>query len=647
MHRLSVSGLAVALALAGCASGPATLTPQELSAARQAGNLEGLYDQYALRLTGQKLTTPAGQQAVAQLNDIGTQLARSLEQDIRGELRQQSTANGLVALPIMDAQLARLPKMQKWSPETHDRLAAELHALRDRTRTRITAQQNQLARFTEDELGQRVAVLDDLALLTGDERYRRESVDVVTTLRRKAEEALKGEQYGEARRALLALQQVSPEDRSLNSQLTRVDARLFEKRFWDSLADDRPDDAYTEFMNLAQAPGFPAILQHLSTSSDDMVAHFIAQAGVALSENRLADAYVRLNQARDLRHQTGGADSPRTPQEEAFLKAVNARYEATSTAGQVGLALGYLKVIERFQPDFPGLRTHLRTTLEATLEAATPKLGTPDFSAPPGHSESASAVAANVTRHMLDKIPHDLRIIEYAPYQANLHGREPAGAQADALARSGLLLVQGKILELRVDTTENLSTKTLRVATGSTSIANPAHEQWAALTESQRATLAEPPRLVMQQEMEDITINLQVTRKVGILEAAYRLVEAATDKVLASGSETARVEYADEGNEGVEIGQFRMPARLASLPADADILQMLTGKISDVIGSKLEQELKNPERRHAEAALRHAENGDAARAAEEQARAFALATLKGQDATQSRLALEEYALKAR
>ncbi|MES2917681.1 MAG: CsgG/HfaB family protein [Pseudomonadota bacterium] len=645
MHRLSLTGLAVALSLAGCASGPAPLTQQELSAAQQSGSLEGLYEQYTLRLAGQKLSTPEGQKAVAQLNDIGHQLARKLEQDVRSELNQQSTASGLVPLPIVDAQLARLPKMQKWSPEKHSRMVAELNELRGRTQARITAQQNQLARFTESELGQRVAVLEDLAKLTGDDRYSRESADMVTTLRNKAEAALKNEQYGEARQALKALQQVAPEDQTIGSQITLADARLFEKKFWDSLADGKLDDAYTQFMSLSQAPEFPEILKRLSKSSDDMVAYFIAQAGVAVTENRLADAYTLLNQARDLRSKTSGASSPRTPQEEAFLKAVYSRYQEAGKAGQTGLALGYLKVVERFHPDFPGLRASLRTTLEATLGKAMRKVSTAAFSDPPGSPEFGGAVAAKVTQHLFERIPNDIRIIERDQFQAILREKELGASQVNELA-SADLLVQGKILESRVDTTENRSKKTMRVVTDTGSVSNPAHEQWAALPESQRAKLAEPARLLTQEKKEDITINLQIMRKVGIISASYRLVEARTGKVLATGSETAKVEHTDEGNEGIELGQFRMPFKLASLPADTEILQKLTEKISDVIGSKLEQELKNPEVRYAEAARRYAEEVDAVMAAENQAYAFAIASLKGQDATQQRLALEQYALKA-
>ena len=164
MSRLTVSGLALAISLAGCASAPPTLSQQELQSAQQNGSLEALYDQYAAKLAGQKLNTPEGQKAQQQLNELGAQLGGKLEQEIRSELNQQGTASGLVPLPVIDAQSAKLPKLQKWSPEKYSKLAAELNELKGRTQARITSQQNQLAKFTEgDEVGE-IAAQHNVAL---------------------------------------------------------------------------------------------------------------------------------------------------------------------------------------------------------------------------------------------------------------------------------------------------------------------------------------------------------------------------------------------------------------------------------------------------------------------------------------------------
>jgi hypothetical protein len=646
MSRFALTGIVLAIGLTGCATPLPTVTSQQLNAAQQSGNLATVYDQFEAQLLGKKLTTPEGQKAQTQLNEIGDQLASQREQEIHSALNQQGTASGLVPLPVIDAQIAKLPSMQKWSPERHSKLTAELNELKGRTQARVTAQQNQLAKLTENDLGQRVAVLDEIAKLTGDDRYSRERTAVLTTLRQQASDALQNEHYDEAKQALTALKQANPDDKTVSTQLTLADARLFEKKFWDALADGHLDNAYTQFMNLSQTPEFPEILKRLNKSSDEMVAYFVAQAGSATNENRLADAYKLLTQARDIRVKTN-ASATRPPQEDAFLSAISVRYHTAIKAGEPGLALGYLKVIEGFNPDFPLLRTDLRTTQDAAISKATKKIGTASFSdAANNNMEFGGAVAAKVTQYIFDKIPNDIRLIERDQLQAILREKDIGAAQTNSLA-SADYLIQGKILESRVDSTEDRSKKTMRVVTDTLSVNNPSHDQWAALTESQRAKQPEPTRTITQEKKEDVTINLQVMRKVGIISASYRLVEAKTGKVLATGSDSAKAEYTDEGNEGVELGQFHMPFKLASLPANSEIMEKLTDKISSAIGEKLVVELKNPELHYVETAKRSASEGDLAMAAENMAYALALSSQKGQDTAALRRTLEQYAVQAR
>lgn len=370
MSRLTLTGIALAVSLAGCASAPPMLTQQELTSAQQTGNLETLYEQYATRLASYKLTTPEGQSALAQLNEIGNQLASKREQEIRHELSQQSAANEVIPLPVIEAQIARLPQMQKWSPEKHGKLAAELNTLKKRTQARIKAQQDALASLTEGEMGQRPALLAELTRLTGDNRYDTERSDVIRRLHHRAEESFQNGQYNVARDALLALKQATPDDKSLDGRLTLVDARLFEKQFWDTLASGQTDKAHAQLMSLSQSLEFPALLKGMSRSADDMVAYFVAEAGTATAENRLDAAYKLLGQARDIRLRTN-ASAARSPQEDAFLATVHARYQAASQS-HPGVAFGYLKVIENFNPDYPGLPDEADILPTLTARATTP-----------------------------------------------------------------------------------------------------------------------------------------------------------------------------------------------------------------------------------------------------------------------------------
>lgn len=646
MTRFAFSSLACALLLAGCAPTKPLISQEEVQAARQGGNLEAAYEQFATRLASQKADSPAAQAAQTQLREIGTQLAGKLEQDIRQDLNQYSTASGLVPLPVLDAINGKLARMERWDKERFLKLGSELAEARKKTTSRIDSLQKQRAQQDDNQMSQRMSTLADLALLTGDDRFSKERTDAMETLRKRAEEAFQAEQYGEAKKALQALQQIAPEDKQINTQLLQADARLFEKKFWDALGDGKLDDAYSQFMTIAQTPQFPEVAKRLSKSSNDMVDYFVAQAAAATTDNKFGDAYKLFSQARDIRLKLNPEATGVLPQEQTFCQQLFQRYQNSQKQGTPGIALGYLKIIETFNPEFPGLRGLLRTTTETVVSRATRKVSTAAFASEAGKAEFGGAIAAKVTQHLFDKIPNDLKLIERDQFQAILREKEIGASTAKSELVSADYLIQGKILESRVDTTEKASKKTMRVITETVTETNPEYDQWAALPEEKRRNRAEPARTLQRDKKEDVTINLNIVRKVGIISASYRLVEATTGKVLATGSETAKAEYTDEGNEGVELGNFHMPFKLPSLPSDTEIFDKLVGKISETIGDKLVVELQNPETRFVQTSQRYAEEGDFNAAAEQAAYAFTLATQKQQETTTLRRNLEKYSAQA-
>lgn len=645
MSRLKVTGIAaaIALSLGGCASSPPPLGQLRVQEARQQGDLKALYDQNTARIAGKNLRSRKGHEALVQHNAMGTQLAQNLEEQFRREQKEQLTPEGLVPLPLIEAQVAQAPETIKWDFAIYRKLTDELTATREKTRAGIAAQQEQLSKLGQEDVVQRVAVLQSLAGLTRDERYSREREDVIAGLRKKIDDAIKSERYGDAKLALGDLQQITPDDKTIPTQLLLVNTRLFEQEFWSQLGDGLADDAYAQFMTLSEE--FPDSLQLLGGAVNDMVSYFIAQAGTAFSENRMADTYRLLNQVRDLRAKINAQPTERAPQEEAFLKAMFARYEAASKADQTGLALGYLKVIERFDPQYPGLQDSLRATQELALAKATKKMELAAFTNASGNTEFGTAVAAGLTQHLSDKMPKGIQLVDRkqaeAAAPAKKKGKKAAKA-AEAVAAD--YLIQGQILESRVDSSNDPGQKTMRVVTGTETVDNPAHLEWAALPEAQRATLPEPERTLTQEKSEDVAVDMQVLRKVGVVTASYRLVDAKTGTVLATGTETVREELMDEGNKGVEIGQFKLPLKQAHLPSDTEILQKLTARISGVIGDRLVQQLQSPEVRYAEAAKRFVQEGNLAMAAENEAYSFTLATLNGQQT--SAQTLEQYAITA-
>ena len=649
MNRLALTSIAIAIMLAGCASNLPTVTDQDITTARENGTLETVYDNYATQLSQLDLNSPEGTKAKARLNYVGSLLADQREKQIRQDISQNTPASGLLPLTVINRNIARLPKMAGWDKTRYEALKKELADQTTKTMDHITSQQAALSQLTEDQLAPRLVILDDLGVVTGDPRYAKERSDSLASMQAKADAAMKAGQGEAAIRALKSLQQVAPNDPTINQQLVLANTKLFERKFWDALAEGRLDDAYTQFMGLSQTTEFAEVMKSLSKSTEDMSSYFLAQAGNALAGGHLDTAFKLLGQARDIRLKinpnAGPADAP--PQEQSFLDAVFARYKIAAGNNQTGLALGYLNAINDFQPDYPNLRPLMAVTGNKVLARAVLKVSTAAFTDPNGSTEMGGAVAGRVTQRLFEKIPQDVKIIERDQFEAILREQQIGNAnngQGKENLVSADYLIEGKLTESRVDTSESQSKKTMRVVTETQTLTNPDYNTWLTLSDSQRKSYAEPAHTISQDKKEDVTINMQIVRKVGLMSTTYRLVEAKTGHVVATDSETAKDEFSDQGNEGVDLGQFHLPFKLASLPSDTEILQKLTDKISASIGDKLVKELANPAVRYMQAAQRYADENDLVSASEQAANALIMAQQDKQETKDIRKSLEGYAL---
>jgi hypothetical protein len=140
----------------------------------------------------------------------------------------------------------------------------------------------------------------------------------------------------------------------------------------------------------------------------------------------------------------------------------------------------------------------------------------------------------------------------------------------------------------------------------------------------------------------DVTIH----RKVGIFSSSYRLIDAQSAKVIYADSVRRKVEHQDESNEGIELGEFSMPFKLAELPSDTEILTQLADEVSLEIGKRIAEVLKDPEDKYRATALRFASEGNFAGASEQAAYAVVLLDRKGKDSADLRKSLREYAVAA-
>ena len=170
-----------------------------------------------------------------------------------------------------------------------------------------------------------------------------------------------------------------------------------------------------------------------------------------------------------------------------------------------------------------------------------------------------------------------------------------------------------------------------------------------ALKDRDKKKTPEPPATIVRDITEDVKFDVTAVRKVGIISVSYRVVEASSGRVVFTDSLQDRQEFQDEGHQGVKLGDFNQETDFVELPPDIEILsgdKGLADKISDAIGKKLVDFLKNPEDQYEKDATRSVDEGDFASASTKIAYAIALREAKSKNVGPLREHLRSYAMQS-
>ena len=630
VRRAALALAGALLLLAGCATKGTQVTDADIQAARAAGTLEALFERVDAELQAEG--SRPSEKTVAVRAQIGSLLGAELEEEIEARLATSRGLGRAASLDVIESARAELAPMERWDPARYARVSATLDREADTTRNAIAGIEEKLQALPEDAFQARLEAIAQLVELAGQGTakaapYEARRDDLLLGLTRGADEAIRNEQLSDAQELLRMAQEVDPENAEIEGQLAIVDAQLFEQRFWKALEDGRPDGAYQMLREISSDPNFDAVRQRLAPSAAPMADYFVALAAEATGKGQLTDAYRWFSQARSIRELLGADATGPLPEEAPFVDLVKKHYWAARKENRPALAWAYLSVIVRLEDSSPSLRRMIRETRELVLAAAVKRVTAMPFEESGDGPEFGEAVSSKVIQHLFESIPQDIRIIEREQLSDILREQE-IGNKKSELA-SADFIIQGDILEAKVDTNEKQGRKTMRVVTETVTEQNPAYLRWLELDSGDRKKIEQPPAEITRDRKEDVSVDVTLHRKVGIFSVAYRVIDADSAKVIFTDSVREKEQYEDTSTEGVELGSFQMEFKLASLPSDLEILAQLADEISTQIGGRLAEVMAEPEKRYTESGQRYVDEGNFESASESFAYAFVLIERKG------------------
>lgn len=620
--RLSLAIALPALLLVGCAAQKPLFSPVDLANAERAGTLSNLYNQGKASLVGKDRSKKHQAPLFAELDAVGRKLSSELDNKLRGQMNAARLPSGLLPMSRLSEIRGEAEPIRTWEQPRHEVLLKELEREMGATQKAIAEVEAKLGTLPEKAQSAQREALASLEQLTGDTRYGEQRNVMLSRLRAQYEEAIGTDQFDQA----LALLEELPVDENTASARLELQTRLFEKRFNDSLAENKPDEAYSLFVTLTDSPNFDSVKERIRPVGVDMANYFIALGSESLASGNIPESWRWFSQARNIRVKLTN-DAETIAEEKPLIDRLQRGFDAAKADQAMGVALGYLFAIQELSPYHPTLARDMSTTAEEVNRKAIRSGRIAPFASASGSVDYSGAIATAVTEYLFQRIPEDLRIIS----------GDTQGITVD-------YIISGSINEARIETNEQKTLKKMRVVTEKGVMRpNPKHDEWLKLSDRERKRTPQPPAQLPFDRQEDISFNVTQLQKVGYYSVAFRLVRAETGEVIYTDSLTLKRELADEGNEGVELGHFKLDAKAALLPPDIEILNQLTIEASKEIGQRLAAKAGGLERHYAEEAKAAAANGNAILAAERYAASVMVGRRKQVDINDELVALKQAA----
>ena len=584
-----------------------------------------LYKQSSALLQGKDKTQYAND--FTTLKKMGEKLV-SLKQNDIGEMISQS------ALKSGEVPLANLLKQKEsitnsgiegvnWQP-----LLDTLNTHISKTNSAITERKSALEGDTVSD-ADKLVLLDDLHKLSDDPLWLKERNQLIDDIVEEIRQAkIEGNLTTDLREKIDLVRENRPDDQVLAKELIAVSAEIYQQDYFKALSEGDADKAYSVFITMSESKDFEQIKSNLTDSSQKMVDYFVALADASVKEpSNLSQSYRWYNQARVVTQKLDLKSKP-LEGEVALTEQLMAKFTELKEAQLDTIAFAYLHYVKEFSPTYKGLRQMLSEQEEKVNSLAIKRISTTKFSGTEQQGYS-DVVSSNITQYMFTNIPNDVRIVEREQYEAIIREKDLGGNQNNLTAVD--LLVTGSILDAKVDTTKTEGKKIMRVTVGQEEIPNPAYVSWLELSARERKKVEKPSATIKVDKQENVSANITKHRKVGIFSVSYRLVDAASGRILYPDSITEEQEYSDESREGVEMGDFKMEFKLADLPSDVKILDGLAKTVSEKIGSSLVEKLKDQDSRYMAEADEFANDKSCDKESDRLAKALVIMKAKGKD----------------
>ncbi|MEK6531118.1 MAG: CsgG/HfaB family protein [Deltaproteobacteria bacterium] len=333
----------------------------------------------------------------------------------------------------------------------------------------------------------------------------------------------------------------------------------------------------------------------------------------------------------------GMMDFP-TQELNSFLDALSSKAKKEAERENFGVSYQFAKMVKDIDPYFTGIGEQVKRLEDTLTQRAVKGVAVMSFASPTYNPEAGKTFSAGIIHFLYKNLGTDIKVVEregmekiLKEYEVKVVGQTEQRSRENILHLLGAdYLLFGDVLDFRVEAAHNEVFKTVRAKTQTEKTRNPEYDAWVKRRDSGDAAGMPPPTHILKPVYEDIKYKVTMHKKVGIAKASYRVVDIKGKLIYTNVAEIRETVNA-EGTDGVEIGEFSVPMKMAEVPSDIEILQKVQDKAVAEIGAELTGVFSSPETRYMDEALRAESDGALKDAIEKLADAEVMFRRKGRD----------------
>jgi tetratricopeptide (TPR) repeat protein len=271
--------------------------------------------------------------------------------------------------------------------------------------------------------------------------------------------------------------------------------------------------------------------------------------------------------------------------------------------GQYAMAWNLLSAVQEVMPTYPEIFNKIREVEDAIASRAKRSIAVFDFNSPSDSDDAGVIVANNLISRLFNNASNDISILERENLKSILEEMKlgQIGVVSESTAKEmgrvyGIdFAIMGSVLLYKVDENSAQSTKTIRYQTGEKISDNIDYLNWQASNPdpNKKELKSAPQAKVMMPEFGQTEYNVTQTKKVGFIQLSFRIVDVLTGENTRVETIERKLQEQDSANAGVaEAGVIFDPMEI---PTDTEILQQLTEQVVESMASEILRPLQQLE----------------------------------------------------